>query len=50
VHLKRAGVNLRGLLDCKTNIDFAYKLFTERGFEPWTTFNSGAYRQFLSKP
>ncbi|MGD0362697.1 MAG: hypothetical protein ABSC93_17605 [Bryobacteraceae bacterium] len=47
VHLKRAGVNLRDLLDCKANIDFAYKLYTERGFEPWTTFNSGAYRQFL---
>jgi hypothetical protein len=24
VHLKRAGVNLRDLLDCKANIDFAY--------------------------
>jgi hypothetical protein len=49
VHLKRAGVNLRGLLDCKANIDFAYQLYTERGFQPWTTFNSGAYRQFLKK-
>src|SRR6266481_2148426 len=47
VHLKRAGVNLRNLLDCKANIDFAYQLYTERGFEAWTTFNSGAYRQFL---
>jgi hypothetical protein len=47
VHLKRAGVNLRGLLDCKANIDFAYQLYTEKGFEPWSTFNSGAYRQFL---
>ena len=47
VHLKRAGVNLRDLLDCKANIDFAYQLYTERGFEPWSTFNSGAYRQFL---
>jgi len=47
VHLKRAGVNLRGLLDCEVNIDFAYQLYTERGFEPWTTFRSGAYRQFL---
>jgi hypothetical protein len=49
VHLKRAGVNLRDLLDCKTNIDFAYQLYTEKGFEPWTTFTSGAYRQFLRK-
>ena len=47
VHLKRAGVNLRGLLDCKANIDFAYQLYEERGFEPWTTFNSGTYRRFL---
>jgi|SRR5580658_852475 hypothetical protein len=49
VHLKRAGVNLRDLLDCRANIDFAYKLYSERGFEPWSTFNSGAYRHFLRK-
>ncbi len=47
VHLKRAGVNLRGLLDCRANIDFAYQLYTERGFEPWTTYRDGAYRKFL---
>ena len=47
VHLKRAGVNLRGLLDCKANIDFAYVLYQERGFEPWTTYTSGAYRKYL---
>jgi hypothetical protein len=47
VHLKRAGLNLRDLLDCRANIDFAYQLYTERGFEAWTTFTSGAYRQFL---
>ena len=40
--------NLRDLLDCKANIDFAYKLFLEQGgFTPWSTFRSGAYRQFL---
>ena len=49
VHLKRAGVNLRDLLDCKANIDFAYRLYAEKGFEPWSTFTSGAYRQFLRK-
>jgi hypothetical protein len=47
VHLKRAGVNLRGLLDCKANIDFAYQLYTERGFEPWSTYKNGAYLRFL---
>ena len=48
VHLTRRGVNLRDLLDCKANIDFAYKLFLEEGFEAWTTYVSGAYRRFLS--
>jgi hypothetical protein len=47
LHLRRKGVNLRGLLDCKANIDFAYQLYTERGFEPWTTYRDGTYRQFL---
>lgn len=49
VHLKRPGVNLRGLLDCRANIDFAYQLYTERGFEPWSTYKNGAYRQYLRK-
>ena len=47
VHLKRPGLNLRDLLDCKANIDFAFQLYKERGFEPWSTFTSGAYRQYL---
>lgn len=47
VHLQRPGVNLRGLLDCKANIDFAYQLYSEKGFEPWTTYRTGAYRRFL---
>lgn len=48
VHLKRPGLNLRDLLDCKANIDFAYQLYEEKqGFTPWSTYNSGAYRKFL---
>ena len=48
VHLKRPGLNLRDLLDCKANIDFAYQLYQEQhGFTPWSTFNSGKYRQFI---
>ncbi len=48
VHLERPGLNLRDLLDCKANIDFAYQLYREKeGFTPWSTFNSGAYRQFM---
>lgn len=47
VHLQRPGLNLRDLLDCKANIDFAYVLYQERGFQPWSTYNNGAYRKFL---
>ena len=47
VHLVKPGLNLRDLLDCKANIDFAYQLYTEKGFQPWTTYVSGAYRKFL---
>jgi len=50
VHLKRPGLNLRDLLDCRVNIDFAYQLYEERGFQPWSTYNNGAYRKFLRSP
>jgi hypothetical protein len=50
VHLKRPGLNLRDLLDCKANIDFALQLYQEqRGFTPWSTYNSGKYRKFLGR-
>jgi hypothetical protein len=50
VHLKRPGLNLRSLLDCKANIDFAYQLYLEsHGFTPWSTYNSGAYKKFLTE-
>lgn len=49
VHLKRPGLNLRDLLDCKANIDFAFQLFQEsRGFTPWSTYKSGRYLQYLA--
>jgi hypothetical protein len=51
IHLQRADLNLRDLLDCRANIDFAYKLYVEHGgFSPWSTFRSGAYLQYLSAP
>jgi len=50
VHLQRPGLNLRDLLDCRANIDFAYQLYREKGgFTPWSTFNNGRYRQFMSR-
>jgi len=51
VHLHRPGLNLRDLLDCKANIDFAYQLYQEKhGFTPWSTYTSGKYREFLASP
>jgi hypothetical protein len=50
VHLTRVGLNLRDLLDCRANIDLAYQLYQERGFQPWSTYNNGAYRRFLRSP
>jgi hypothetical protein len=48
VHLERPGLNLRDLLDCKANIDFAYQLYRAHGgFSPWSTFKNGRYRQFM---
>jgi hypothetical protein len=47
VHLRRPGLKLRDLLDCKANIDYAYQLFLEKGFAPWIAYTSGAYRKFL---
>lgn len=47
VHLQRPGLNLRDLLDCRANIDFAYQLYRERGWSAWSTYNNGAYRKFL---
>ena len=50
VHLKRPGLNLRDLLDCKANIDFAYRLYVEKGgFGPWSTFNNGAYLRYVRR-
>jgi hypothetical protein len=50
VHLKRPGLNLRDLLDCKANINFAYQLYVEEhGFTAWSTYNSGAYRRYLKE-
>jgi hypothetical protein len=48
IHLERPGLNLRDLLDCKANIDFAYQLYVEKGgFSPWSAFNNGRFRQFM---
>jgi hypothetical protein len=50
VHLRRPGLNLRDLLDCKANIDFAYQLYREKGgFTPWSTFKDGRYKRYMTR-
>ena len=50
VHLKRPGLNLRDLLDCRANIDFAYRLYQEKGgFGAWSTYRNGLYKRFLDE-
>lgn len=50
IHLQRPGLNLRDLLDCKANIDFAYQLYREKGgFTPWSTYNDGRYRHYMGR-
>jgi hypothetical protein len=50
IHLKRPGVNLRDLLDCKANIDFAYQLYLEKGgFTAWSAFRNGSYRHYMNQ-
>jgi hypothetical protein len=50
VHLQRPGLNLRDLLDCKANIDFAYQLYREKGgFTPWSTFKDGRYLRYMGR-
>jgi hypothetical protein len=33
----------------KQNVDDAYKLWQERGFQPWSTFQSGVYKAYLTR-
>jgi hypothetical protein len=48
--LNRAGLNLRDLLNCRANIDFAYQLYSERqSFSAWRSYNNGTYRKFLRR-
>lgn len=35
------------LLPLKANARAAYVLWKARGFEPWTTYNNGAYKRYL---
>lgn len=46
VHLNH-GFTLADLSDCKRMVDRAYELYQKQGFTPWSSYVSGAYKQFL---
>jgi hypothetical protein len=44
-HPEFAGINL---MDPQENAHAAYQLYSQHGFTPWATYNSGKYRAFLT--
>lgn len=42
------GYSIQALTNPLTNLQQAYTLYSGRGFEPWTTYNTGAYKSKLS--
>jgi len=48
IHLKNIDTTNINLLNCKDNIDIAYKIYTQwKGFKAWSAFNNGAYKKYL---
>jgi len=43
-HLKKGGEwTLANMSDCYKNVDLAYQLWTEQGWNPWVAYLSGSY-------
>jgi hypothetical protein len=47
VHLDLVAGDVAALNDPATNIRIAHQLYSAKGWQPWTTFTSGAYLKFL---
>lgn len=45
VHMKK-GYRLSELADCKKNVDIAFEIFEQQGFNPWVAYTSGKYLTF----
>lgn len=44
VHLKKGGEwTLENMANCYKNVDLAYEMWKEQGFQPWVAFTSGGY-------
>lgn len=48
VHLKNIDTTKINLLNCRDNIDVAYKIFTQqKNFNAWTAYVNGSYKKYL---
>lgn len=46
IHWEKCG-GLKTLLDVQGNIDCAYNIWSEQGWNPWVVFNTGAFKSSL---
>lgn len=48
IHLKNIDTTNINLLNCKDNIDVAYKIYSQQhNFSAWSAFNNGSYKKYL---
>jgi len=49
VHWNRPGCSLKELVDPYKNVDCAYSIFKEQGWNPWVAHKTGAYLSHVEK-
>ena len=47
VHFKREGCSLAEIVDAYKNVDCAYQIWQEQGWNPWVAFNNGNFADNL---
>lgn len=47
VHYKKPGCSLQEVADPYKNVDCAYSIWLEQGWNPWTVWKSGAFKENL---
>jgi hypothetical protein len=47
VHFSKEGCSLKELVDAKKNIDCAYKIYQASGWNAWSVWKSGAFKEKL---
>jgi hypothetical protein len=47
VHFNKEGCSLKDLVDAKKNIDCAYEIYKDSGWNAWSVYKSGAFKDKL---